>query len=322
MERDLYLGIDVGGTNVKIGIVSNLGRLVAISSFKTKIPRTIDSLCEEIYTESLKLLEKENLTLANIKSVGCGLPGVINSKLGTIVLSSNLKFRDANFRDPLEKLFYKKVVVSNDANCAALGEQRFGSAKNYTDVVFITIGTGIGSGFILKNKLYEGFGGAGAEAGHMSIDYNGLECTCGNKGCWEQYASGSALIKQTKLALEKNPNSLIGYISKKVGKISARTAFEAAKYGDATANKVIEKYIDYLVVGLYNLVNIFHPQIFILGGGISNEGARLINTVNEKLNNKIVKSHMLPKVVVKKAALENQAGVIGAAALVMDEYQK
>ncbi|MDE6614381.1 MAG: ROK family protein, partial [Clostridia bacterium] len=206
--------------------------------------------------------------------------------------------------------------VCNDANCAALGEQRFGSGRNYKNLVFITLGTGVGSGIIIDGKLFEGLGCAGAEAGHMGIQVESdNKCACGNKGCWESYISSSALIAQTEQAVKDNPNSLLAKLSK--DGISGKTAFIAAREGDSVAKNVIDRYIGYVAYGIIGLTNILHPQAFVLGGGIANEGAMLILPVKTMLNEYIDNNGFYPYVDVVGARLGNSAGFMGAAALVM-----
>ncbi|MDE5911857.1 MAG: ROK family protein, partial [Clostridia bacterium] len=185
----------------------------------------------------------------------------------------------------------------------------------FKNLVFITLGTGVGSGIILDGKLFEGLGCAGAEAGHMGIQVDGDKCACGNKGCWEEFISAKAFVEQTRVAIEQNPKSLLAEICK--DGISGKSAFIAAREGDSVAKNVVEKYIGYLTYGLIGLTNILHPQAFVLGGGIANEGAELILPVKSMLNEYIDNNGFYPYVDVVGASLGNDAGYMGAAALVM-----
>ena len=189
------------------------------------------------------------------------------------------------------------------------------------NVVLITLGAGVGSGIILDGKLFGGIATAGGEAGHMIIVKDGLQCNCGLRGCWERYASATALIEQTKAAIEGAPDSVLASVAKKSGKITARTAFAALEKGDPVARKVVDGYIDYIVTGLINLGNIFHPNAFVIGGGVSNEGAPLIAPLEDKLNAGLIASAHNPRVRVLQAALGNKAGMMGAAALAKENLK-
>ncbi len=310
-----YVGVDIGGKNVKMGIVDDFGKILSSMTYKTLPERGYDAILLEIIANINNLCEEAGLYMDDISGIGIGVPGICNSRVGLVMSCSNLNWKGVELANDIKNLTNKPCKVCNDANCAALGEQRFGSGRNYKNLVFITLGTGIGSGIIIDGKLFEGLGCAGAEAGHMGICVDGLQCDCGNKGCWESYASSSAFVRQTKEAVQKNPDSILAEVCK--DGISGKSAFIAAKQGDKTAKKLIEKYIDYVTYGLIGLTNILHPQAFIVGGGIANEGAPLILPVKKKLNEYIDNNGFYPYVDVVGAKLGNNAGFLGAAALVM-----
>lgn len=314
----MYVGVDIGGTNTKVGIISRLGRVVNSSSFKTNAPVNASELIEQIASTINVLLQKERMTLDDIRGIGIGIPGVVNSDKGIIVRAANLGWTGVDFLALLKQKFSKVVRIDNDANCAAFAESKFGGGKEYENLIFITLGTGIGSGIILNGKLYEGNGCAGGECGHMIIKINGEDCPCGSKGCWERYASASALTRRTAQVANENPKSKLNDVIKKYNNVSAVTAFEAARSGDVVAKKLVDEYIDYVNCGLINLTQIFHPQAFIIGGGVSNEGSNFIKPLQQRLNNFIMKNNIFPLVEVKKAILGNEAGMIGAACLVME----
>ena len=203
-----------------------------------------------------------------------------------------------------KSLSKKPVFVENDANCAAWAEHKIGASKGMAYSIMLTLGTGVGGGIIIDNKLYLGEGGGAGEIGHMIIEYNGKACPCGQYGCYEQYASVTALIRQTKEAIEKNPQSLLAQIGKK--KITGRTAFDAKKEGCPIAFDVVEKYTQYIAIGVQSLVRIFQPEAIVIGGAISNEGEGLLSPIKEKLT-------IPAKLVISE--LKNNAGMIGAAAL-------
>ena len=236
---------------------------------------------------------------------------------GVIRYSNNIALENVPVVDELKKYFDVPIKINNDANCAALGEQVFGAGKGYNDVVFVTLGTGVGGGFIINGKLFEGRECAGAEPGHMVIVTDGEKCNCGRKGCWEAYASVSALIRQTKAAMETDPSSLMHEEAAKEGKVSGLTSFLAAKRGDKTAQKVVDTYIKYIGEGLVNLANIFRPDVILLGGAISKERERLTVPLQKMMDEQSFGAKFNPRVEVKIASLKNDAGILGAAALLL-----
>lgn len=311
-----YAGVDIGGKNTKMGIVDDFGNVTSSMAYKTRMERGYDAILLEVIENIKTMCEESGIEFDELSGIGIGVPGIVNSRAGLVMSCANLNWKGVDLANDVTNLTGKPCRVCNDANCAALGEQRFGSGKNFKNLVFITLGTGIGSGIILDGKLFEGLGCAGAEAGHMGIMYDGGDvCACGNRGCWESYVSASALVRQTAEAIEKNPDSLLAKIC--ADGVSGKSAFAAARDGDATAKSVVEKYIGYVTYGIISLANVLHPQAFVLGGGISNEGADLILPIKKKLNEYIDNNGFYPYVDVVGASLGNNAGFMGAAALVM-----
>ena len=311
-----YAGVDIGGKNVKMGIVDDFGNIASSMEYKTQMERGYDAILLEMIGNIKSLCDQAGLEFEELRGIGIGVPGIVNSRAGLVMSCANLNWKGVDLANDVQNLTGKICKVCNDANCAALGEQRFGSGRNYKNLVFITLGTGIGSGIIIDGNLFEGLGCAGAEAGHMGICIDDeSECACGNKGCWESYISASALVAQTKRAVQKNPNSLLAQICE--DGVSGKSVFIAAAQGDATANSVIEKYIGYVTYGIIGLTNILHPQAFVLGGGIANEGATLILPIKKMLNEYSDNNGFYPYVDVVGASLGNSAGFLGAAALVM-----
>ena len=313
----MFVGVDVGGTNTKIGIISKLGRVVAMDSFKSNMPQSPEDFAKQLTNNINELLKQAKLDLDQVEGIGVGIPGVVNLK-GIIAQSVNLGWKDVDFQGILKQYFDKPIVVGNDADCAMLAEWRFGCAKGVQNAILVTLGTGIGSGIILENKLFRGAHGMGSECGHMVIRQNGKQCNCGNKGCWEQYASAKALALRTQEAADQNPDSVINEIIAKYKKPSAHTCFEGAKRGDKVAKELVDEYLDNIVCGLINLTQIFHPEMFIIGGGVAKEGPYFIKAIDDRLNGFLRKNNFEPKVVVKRPVLENNAGIVGAAALAMD----
>lgn len=313
-----YIGIDIGGMSIKAGIVDEKGNIIAKDTCVTRVEEGFSVIVADMYDLCKKIISIANLTKDDVCGVGIGCPGTVDSKKGIITFAANLNFKKVNIIKEFKKHWNVKVVVNNDANCAALGETKFGSGINYNSAVFVTLGTGVGTGFIIDGSIFEGERGEGAEGGHICIKMNGEKCSCGQKGCWEAYASASALIKQTKMAITKNPNSLLAQIAQEKGKVTGVVPFEAYKQGDKVAEKVIKKYAEYVAVGLVILINIFRPQIVMIGGGVSNAGEYFIDMIKKQVKKRVFggKINKIPEIV--KATLGNDAGIVGASAPVMD----
>lgn len=312
------VGVDVGGTSIKIGVVDEDGKILVKSSFKTEnIPA--EFTLKKISDEILKLLDTNNLTLADVKGVGVGCPGAIDGKRGIVKYSSNLKWKDLSIKDILEDYLKKPVRVANDADAATLGEAVFGVAKDYTTVLMLTLGTGVGGGIVIDKKLYEGPNGMATELGHIVLKLNGLPCGCGRRGCFERYASATALIEQTKKLMQKNPNSLMWNLVKNdINKVDGSTAFICEKQGDRTAKRVVANYVKYLSEGILDYCNIFRPDAILLGGGVANEGKNLTDRVTNYLEKFEYGYKNTPKSKVLSATLKNDAGIVGSASLVKD----
>ena len=314
------IGIDIGGTNIVGGIVDVNGKIIAKKIIPT-LPERENGLIIADIIELCKILANDSVVSSNsIESIGIGSPGIINPEVGIVVNATNLGFNNvpllAMLRAELDYPFY----IGNDANCAALGESVFGAAKGSRCSVTITLGTGIGGGIIIDGNIYSGaFFGAG-EVGHHIICTGGEQCACGMKGCWETYASANALIRDTIVAAKENPTSQIHQlISGNLGKITAKTAFDAALFGDAAAKAVVERYINYLCAGLINIVNIIEPEIVVIGGGVSGQGDTLIAAIEAQMNKFAPLGDRKVRFAVAK--LGNDAGIIGAAQLMRAYHQ-
>jgi glucokinase len=310
-----YIGIDLGGTNIKAGVVSEDFKIVAKASCKTNLPRPGEEICADMAKVALEAVKEAGLTLDDIEAVGIGTPGTANSEAGVIEYSNNLGF--LNF--PVVKLMKthidKPCYVENDANAAAYGEYIAGAAKGANDAVCITLGTGVGGGIIINGKIYSGFNFAGAEIGHTVINVDGPQCTCGRKGCFEVYSSATGLIRMTNEAIEKNPASGLKAEADENGKVSARTAFNAMRKGDAVAKQVVDDYIKYLACGIANTINIFQPDILCIGGGVCNEGDPLLLPLKELVAKEVYTRNSEKNTEIVIAQLGNDAGIIGAAFL-------
>lgn len=315
---EYFIGVDIGGMSVKAGVVNSNGEIIAQGSCPTYTDRHYSVMVEDTYKLCTEIVAKANLTRGDIKAIGIGCPGTIWSDKGIITYANNLHFDKVPLVAEFKKYWDTTIVIENDANCAALGEYAFGSGKGSKDCIFITLGTGVGSGIILNGKIYSGKKGAGGEAGHMVIKLDGEKCTCGRRGCWEVYASATALIRDTKRAMQKHPESLLHKVAESYGKVSAKISFDAAKQGDKTGQALVKRYVKYVGTGVVNLVNIFRPDVVMIGGGVSNEGQYFIDMIQKYVNRYHYGGKINPKVKIVRATLLNNAGIIGAASLVMN----
>jgi len=311
-----YIGVDLGGTNIAVGLVDNDGKIVHKDSVPTLREREYTEILKDTAMLILKVIEEADVDFKRVRSIGVGCPGTPNKKDGILIYANNLKFNNAPLRMELQKYIDIPVYIDNDANVAALAESVAGGAKGAADSVTITLGTGVGSGVVINGKVYSGFNDAAAELGHTVITMDGEDCTCGRKGCWESYASATALIRQTKAAAIANPSSKLNSIlGGNLDKIEAKTAFDAAQMGDEVALKVIDQYISYLSEGLANIINIFQPEILCIGGGICKQGEYLLKPLREKVSSKVYSSNLIPQCQIKVAQMGNDAGIVGAAML-------
>lgn len=316
----MYIGIDLGGTNIAAGLVDKYGKIVASKSCPTGASRSAEEIIADMAALARGLVADNGMKETDIEWVGIGSPGTVNSKEGIIVYANNINFLNTPMRELFRQDFDIPVFVGNDADCAALGEAYFGAARGCEHSVMITLGTGLGGGIIIDRKVYSGFNGAGGELGHMCIVKDGVPCTCGRKGCWECYSSATALIRMTAEAMKADTeySSLLWTMhDNKIENISGKSAFKAAAAGDKIAQKVVDGYIAYLACGIVNTINIFQPQILCIGGGISYERDNLLVPLKERVFAETYTHGDMPQTELKIAELGNNAGIIGAAMLGM-----
>ena len=314
-KKKLYVGIDLGGTFIKGGIVSEDGEIVVLDKTPTESEKGASAVTKNIAGLVAVLLEKAGLTAGDVVGIGMGVPGMIDGKAGTVVYSNNLDWTDFHIVEELTALTGLEVKISNDANVAALGEVKFGAGKDYENVVLITLGTGVGGGIVVDGRLVEGNKSAGAEIGHSVIVLDGELCTCGRRGCLEAYASATALIRDTKRAMQAHKDSKMWEIGG-LEKVTGKTAFDYAA-ADVYAKEVVDNYVKYLACGITNFANIFRPEAVLLGGGVCAQGDNLIKPVQKLVNENLFAGEMGPQVPVLVATLGNSAGVLGAAALLL-----
>ena len=310
------IGIDLGGTNIACGLVSEEGKILFQKSCKTLASRPAAQIVKDM-ADLVKKVIGESSCREAVSFCGIACPGVANRDTGRIDYSCNLPgFLGLDLVEEMKKqLPGFEIAIENDANCAALGEAVAGAAKGVKDSVFITLGTGVGGGVITGGKLLRGFNFAGGELGHTVIVKDGRQCSCGRRGCWEAYSSATALVNFTKEEMEREPSSAMNAIASERGKVDGRTAFDAFRRGDPAARRVLDLFTEYLALGVTNMVNIFQPEILSVGGGISAEGETLLAPVRVILEKEQYSRHCAKKTVLKKAALGNDAGMIGAAFL-------
>ncbi len=317
-----YIGIDVGGMSIKAGVADINGNVLHKTTIVTRGNYDAEyTISNDIHKLIVKLLDEANIPEEKIAAVGIGQAGSIDSERGIINCWNNIPMKNVHVVEELKKWHKMPVFIDNDANVAALGECVFGAAKGLRNVMLVTLGTGVGSGIIIDGKIYRGEYGAGAEAGHMRIVMNGEPCTCGGRGCWEAYASVSALIRQTKAAMEKHPESMMCSIAAEMGEVNGITSFKAARAGDKAALEVVARYIEYVGTGLVSLQNIFRPQIFLIGGGISKEGEFLTAPLEKFVQDGMFDKETGDPVKIRPAALHNDAGILGAAALAIESVK-
>ena len=309
------IGVDIGGMSIKIGIVNQIGQILYKTTFKTD--KNYLTAINDIAKNIKDLLIENNISIAEVKGIGVGCPGAVNSITGVIDFLPNLDWENIAIADLLKKHFDLPIKISNDANVATLSEAVYGCAKEFNSAIMFTLGTGVGGGIIIDKKLFEGELSRGAELGHITLFLGGKECTCGRKGCIEQYVSAKALIGQTKVAMVQNlASKMWEYVGGDIDNIDGKTAFECAKKGDKTAQEVVDTYVYYLGESILNMLNIFRPQAFVLGGGISNAGDYLIDKVKAYCEGVNFGYKKAPKTQILMATLGNDAGIIGASLLV------
>ncbi len=311
------IGVDLGGTNIAVGIVDENNHIIARAERKTLAPRAAEGIFDDMAAAVKEAMANLGITAAEVKSIGVGTPGSVNKALELIEFANNLGFDNVPAYKMLrERTGVQNVYFDNDANCAALGEAVAGCGQGVKDFVMITLGTGVGSGIIANGKLVTGVNYAAGEMGHSVIVYGGLQCNCGRRGCWEKYSSATALIAQTKNAMREHPDSAMwDVVNGDFTRVNGRTAFLAAKQGDAAAKEVVNKYEAYLACGLGNVINIFQPDMVCVGGGIGNEKENLLAPVRRIVESEIYSIHAKKQTKIVSATLGNDAGIIGAALL-------
>ena len=310
-----YVGIDVGGTGLKAGVVDEQGKILSKVTCPTLVERGAEPVVNDMAHLALKAIEEAGLQVSDIKAVGVGIPGIEDPRTGRVPFCTNLHWHDVPLTEWMQRVIDKPIFIGNDATVAGLAESVSGVSAGVANSVFVTLGTGVGGGVVLGGKVYSGSNGVGSEIGHMLVVAGGELCTCGNRGGWERYASATALIRWgTESAKEHPEGALAQAVKGDVSKITAKDVIDLAKAGDPDCAAIFDKYIYYLCAGLVSIINLYDPEVIVLGGGVSAAGDFLLNAVRKKLPEMVFYKTM-PYARIELATLGNDAGIIGAAML-------
>lgn len=318
-EQKLILGVDLGGTKIATALATAQGEILARGRRSTPAQAGPDAVIKSICAAIDKILSAKRLEPSQLLGIGIAAAGIIDSDKGKVISSPNLPgWHEVPLRDAVEQRFGIPVYLGNDATLAALGEWRFGLKKGIANLIYITVSTGIGGGIIADGKLYTGVCGVAGEIGHMTIDINGPKCNCGNIGCWETLASGTALAREAvKQIGEGAKTSIIEFVNGDISKIDAKVVDLAAKQGDELAKELISRLGYYLGVGLVNLVNIFNPELILIGGGVAKTGDLLLQPAIKVVKERAF-STPANAVKIKPALLGDDSGILGAVAFVLE----
>ncbi|MDR0405963.1 MAG: ROK family glucokinase [Clostridiales bacterium] len=311
----MYLGVDLGGTNIAVGLVDDHFKILHKDSVPTGAQRQDREIVRDMSALCLKVLADTGTSASDVRWIGVGAPGTPDVASRSIIYTNNINMRNTPLGDWMREDTGLPVYLDNDANCAALGEAYAGATKGVSHSVMITIGTGLGGGIIINKKIYSGFNFAGGELGHNVIVMGGEPCTCGRKGCWEAYASANALKRLTREAIAAEPDSQMSELTgRDPENVSGKTAFDAMRGGCPVGTAVVEAYIKYFAAGIINMINTFQPEVLVIGGGVCKEGDYLLTPLKEIVAREVY-SRDVRQTEIRIAQLGNDAGIIGAAAL-------
>ena len=314
-----FVGVDIGGTNVEMGILNELGEILIKKSIKTDSKKGAEDTFGRIWTAINSLITELGITKDDIKSIGMGIPGpVLNNSV--VKIAANFSWGD-NFpaKELMEKISGKPVKVGNDVKLIALGETLFGAGRGYKNSITIPIGTGIAAGIIINGAIVEGADGAAGEFGHVVVNKQGYKCGCGLTGCLETYCSATGIIREGKRRLAENKdNALYRRINGSIDSLEARDIFDLAKAGDKICMDIVDWFCEYMAEGIGMLLNILNPEIIIFSGGVARAGEILLDGVKKNLA-KYALGMTMENLKFAFGELNEEAGIKGAAALVMNE---
>ncbi len=309
-----FVGIDLGGTNLKAGVTDENGVLLCKESIKTRADRKAAEIVRDMGYLAQNVIASAKLSPDRIAAIGVGSPGTPDNRAGVLLYANNLPFLNVPMRSEIRKIVDRPVFLENDANVAALAESVTGAAADVPDSITVTLGTGVGGGIILDHRIHGGFNHAAGEIGHFVLVQGGEPCTCGRRGCFETVCSATGLVRETVAAARLHPESRIHQVvGGDLSRVSARTAFEAARLGDAVAQRVVDRYLELLAEGLANLVNLLMPQVLVIGGGVCNEGDALLVPLRSQVDHLGYYGPGVAKTEIRLAKMGNDAGIVGAA---------
>ncbi|MBR5273068.1 MAG: ROK family protein [Clostridia bacterium] len=308
------IGVDLGGTNIVAGVVDSEKNIVARISTKTPKNVSYTEIVNSIYSVTMAVVNDVGISYDEIEKIGVCSPGTVNLESGIVEFAGNLNFHNVPLRSELENLFKTSVSVSNDGDAMAYGEFIAGAGKGTNNFISIVLGTGVGGAIIVNKNIIKGTNYAVGEIGHMVIDFDGEQCNCGRNGCFEAYASATALIKQAKLAIINNPDTVMWALAdKNLSNVDAKIVFDAARINDKTAMQVFDNYIKYLACGITNLINIFQPDILCIGGGVGNQGEYLLSPIRDIIKRDRYSKYSDTQTKICASVLGDNAAIIGAA---------
>ena len=322
-SEPLALGIDLGGTKILTAVVTSRGEMLSRDHSITPAKQDHETVIRSVLESTERALREAAATIETLDAIGIGVPGLSNPETGILFTSPNIpKLKDVPIREIIEKQLGKRAVLINDANAAALGEFYFGAAKGASNFIYITVSTGIGGGIVIDGKIYTGAIGTAGEVGHMTINDKGPPCKCGNRGCWEVLASGTALAREAKQKIkEGDKTDIMDFASGNIDMVTAEVIYKAAQNGDGLAGRLIRETGYYLGVGLASLINIFNPELVVIGGGLSNIGDMLLEPAIREAKKRAFKTPF-QAVRFERARLGRNSGVLGAAAFSLEEINR
>lgn len=319
-EKKYIVGVDLGGTKISTVLINKKGEILAKKGIPTEAQNGPNAVISRIKDTIHDVMNQVSVAVDDLEGIGIGSPGPLDAEKGIIKFTPNLPgWINIPLKDKVKEEFDVPIKVDNDANAAAVGEGVLGAGKGVKNFVYITVSTGIGGGVFIDGKLFHGENSNGAEIGHTTIDFNGPVCGCGNRGCWEALASGTAFAKYTKELLRANKKSLItDLVNGDIDKVDAKVIFDAARQGDELANDIIDRESMLLGVGIANMINNFNPSLIIIGGGMSNDLDKMYPRIMKEVESRALKASV-EVVKIVRAKLGKDAGVLGAASLILSE---
>ena len=311
----VYFGVDVGGTGIKVGLISSEGEIINKGETPTLVGRPYEDIISDMATCMFSVLKSSPYSLDDVGAIGIGIPGIADEETGIVINCTNMKWYDIPLKTELQKYINKPIYIQNDATIAGYAESICGISKGTHSSVFITLGTGVGGGIVINGRPWSGFHGVGSEIGHIPMDIAGEPCSCGNYGCLERYCSATAIIRMGKqMVLQHHESLMYTYCNGDITKLTAKMIIDAAKELDEVATSVFNYYADYLARAMYTIIAFLDPEMIVIGGGISKAGSFLLDAIVKRVPNYLLfKSRPFSRI--ELAKLGADAGIIGAGLL-------